>query len=527
MASSSMSPASSSFGRLLKSSKVVSQFDPSIPLVYTTHGGSKKRSDYGLKRALPKITTAAIRVHSLDNSMTKLTDFTYAAREHSFVKGFRESNVKLAGPDQTTSLEGQRDRIKAAGQPAGACAWDKKNFQSIEDLKRKARYGDSSRYVKQDSATLSAREKQGLRALLAPASSSEAQASSSASDAAPLQSTSSQDELLPELRFPQDYLHMSEAEFNKFLVHLQKLQPKFVEYLRTSGYTGETGRILQKDILASTERPGDKLGLIDDFLAQEMPALEAESKIPLPYDPKLNHIESQQHFAYGLTYASPNLYMSDQATRALPARLLDVAIAKDDKSSAFQGGPGQPVAILGLISSVRATEAPRTPTAWHVDSSGKSNMEFGRGLARIEHAYVQPPEKQRRAESPDEVLYGVEVDEIDNPSKRPTIVDKGVVNVRVYRAGEGQGSLRPKRIGSQEWVEAKVERSRMEQAVESGNVGNIFQLSNIEPPRQGRFQNASYIPGRKIQRNPQKSDPADALLSRQFRLVFMRRCDLY
>lgn len=496
MASSSMSSASGSFGRLLKSSKVVSHYDPSIPLVYTSHGGSKKRSAYGLKRALPKIKTAAIRVHSLDNSMTKLTDFSYAAREHCFVQAFKESNVKIAGPATSrnaSSLEDQRSRLRAVGQPAGGCAWDKKNFQSIEELKKKAKAGAPPEYVQQDAATLAERAKQGFEALL-PSASSQGSGISSSSEGSSAHALSSAGQ------FPEDYLHMSEADFRNFLKRLQKLQAKFQEYLRLNSKTQETSpKQVQQVMLRSAQDAANTLGLIDDFLAKEMPALKAGSTESLHHDPKLNHIESLEHIALGLTYAAPNLYMSDQATRTLPLRLIDHSSGQDSKGSAFEGGRGHPVASLGLVTHLKQNEAPKTATAWHVDDHGDYNLINGRGLARVEHAYIKPPFALQKAASPDETLYGVEVSEIDNASKRQTIVDENVVKVNLYRAGEGKGSLRPTRIGSQEWVTVQPARPMMEGVVRGGDVTPMFYNSGITPPRPDRFKQDGHIPGRKSQ----------------------------
>lgn len=512
MASSSMSPASTSFGRLVKSSKVISHFDPSIPLVYTSHGGSKKRSDYGLKRALPKIKTAAIRVHSLDNSMTNLTDFSYAAREHCFVGGFRESNVKVGGPQVSESVEHQRSRIQAAGQAAGACAWDKKSFQSISDLKKKLRTGDL------DATTLTARAQQGFEALVGPAVPSTRDSGSSVDKAGSLQDPSITDAIKASLRFPQDYLHMSEAEFKHFLSKLKQLQPKFTEYLKTIGFMTESGRQLQIDLLKVAESAADRLGVIDDFLAQELPALEAGSKKPLAHDPKLDHITSKQHFAYGLTYASPNLYMSDQVTRPLPIRALEMSSSGE---SAFGNKGGKAVAALGTISITPRTELKDVYTAWHIDADSAYNINHGKQEARVEYAHIQDPAlmSQNRS-SPDETLYGVKIDEIDNPSNRPTVIDENVVGLKLYKSGQGKGSLRPKRIGSAEWVETSVERPQMATAIESGDLAGLFETEpRIRAPRNGLFMNPASIPGRKSQlkRDDNSDDPVNSLISKRQR----------
>lgn len=468
MASSSVSPASSSFGRLLKSSKVVSQFDPSIQLVYTTHGGSKARSDYGLKRALPKITTPAIRVHSLDNPLSKLTDFSYAAREKGFVDGFRESHVKIGGPTEGQSAVDHRARLRMVGQTPEGCSWDKKNFLTIQDLKKKAKEGKS---VKLSAETLQIRSKQGLEALFNSSASSAGKPSGSTEA-----TVTSTPEYQEQLQFPPDYLHMSDAQFHKFLHKLAELRPKFIEYLRSKLPTQDPNRQFYVDMLYQAQHP-ERLGaIITEFLAVELPAFSPDKKGPLQHDPRQDTLQPSEHYAFGLTYAAPNLYMSDQATRPLPLRLLDNVARGRDAAFSVGDSNAAPGIVLSTITPIKSDQRPSEATKYDTDTDGAYQIDYGRGLARIEHAYIRHPGSTDRGkkESPDEILYGVETDQVDNPFKKPTVLDEQVVQLKSYKAGSGQGKLKPKRIGSREWVSSVVSGSTNEENVRSGRVHQIF-----------------------------------------------------
>lgn len=516
MASSSMSPASTSFGRLLKSSKVVSQFDASIPLVYTTHGGSKKRSDYGLKRALPKIKTAAIRVHSLDNSMTKLTDFSYAARERCFVEGFRESNVKVGGYAPGETIQEQRSRVRIAGEGAGACAWDKKGFQSIEDLKREARVGKQSQSVQEGTSSSSTRTDQVFRALIDSPKKGEAITSSSSFSPRPSSSRDAKPQPQSDLQFAPDYLQMSNSQFDRLLHDLEALRPKFLDYLRSNNIILPNPERQQlSDVLQKAKHVEQWGGIIDDFLAQELPARDKKTGSILRHDPKLNHIETSEHYAFGLTYATPNLYMSDQATRPLPVRWLDTANAKDSAGFRMTEVPGAPVSVLGTVSNVARAELPGTSTKWAADEQGNYIIDYGKGEARVEYAGIQHPSTKVGRASPDEQLYGVDVGLVDHPSKKPTIMDEDVVQLKLYKAGKAEGSLKPTRIGSPEWVRAGNTQTSMEDKVSRGDVTGVFGIQDshshrsIRPPGKNRYVGDPHIKGRK----GQEQDAALKLLS--------------
>lgn len=144
MHASTSASASTSFAKLLKNSKVVSQHDPAIPsLVYTSHGGSFKRSDFGLKRALPRMKSPAIKVASLDSPTMKLTDFEYGSRELQFVKRWREAGYGISGADPSESFgsQGEEESLAIVSEQPGACTWDRDSFQTVQDLKDYAKTG--------------------------------------------------------------------------------------------------------------------------------------------------------------------------------------------------------------------------------------------------------------------------------------------------------------------------------------------------------------------------------------------------
>lgn len=145
--SASAASTSTNFAKLLASSKVVSQYDPAIPsLVYTSQGGSFKRSDFGLKRALPRMRSPAIKVASLDSPTMRLTDFEYGSRELQFVKRWREAGTSISGGDPSALYSGPVDELygetlaKVAEAP-GACTWDRDSFESVQELKEYAKTG--------------------------------------------------------------------------------------------------------------------------------------------------------------------------------------------------------------------------------------------------------------------------------------------------------------------------------------------------------------------------------------------------
>ncbi|KAK9896736.1 hypothetical protein P389DRAFT_83509 [Cystobasidium minutum MCA 4210] len=518
MASQTAAQASTSFGRLLKSSKVVSQFDASIPLVYTTHGGSKKRSDYGLKRALPEIKTAAIRVHSLDNSMTKLTDFSYAAREHCFVDGFRESNVKAQGHAHGQSLLEQRSSLMTAGEAPGGCAWDKNGFQSVEELKSIAKGGKTAQ--KGAAAKRNERAKQAFQAIIDSSSTS-----SSSEGIATTEDASSPSSQEP-LQFAPDYAHMSESRFKRFLSQLEELGPKFRDWLLQTGRIDkrEPIRVQLKELYAELNKTKGWGGVLDPFLAQELPAKDAQTGSVLNHDPKLDRLAPSEHYAFGLTYAAPNTYMSDQAIRPLPLRRLDNASSKENAgmTGGHNAGAGSPSIVLGTLTNVATHDQPKLATLWNTDAQGNYSLDYGRGAARVESASIQHPstKHRERLNTPDEVLYGVDVKLVDDPSKKPTIMDEDVVSLKVYKAGKAEGSLKPKRIGSPEWVGSELSRTSAEDRIRTGDVQGLFKMQDsaasghryIRYPSRGGYTGPSQVPGRKHQiREGSESSPASII----------------
>ena len=170
---SAAASTSTSFAKLLKSSKVISQYDPAIPsLVYTSHGGSFSRSDFGLKRALPRLKSPAIKVASLDTPTMKLTDFEYGSRELQFVKRWREAGTGISGcnPSEdygyTSADEGYEASLTMVAEQPGACTWDRENFSSIQDLKDFARTGKSKPQRVKEQRIMQARKAQVEQALM-------------------------------------------------------------------------------------------------------------------------------------------------------------------------------------------------------------------------------------------------------------------------------------------------------------------------------------------------------------------------
>lgn len=521
-ASSSVSPAASSFGRLLKNSKVISQFDPSIALVYTSYGGSKKRSDYGLKRALPKIKTPAIRVHSIDSSLTKLTDFDYAAKEYTFVNRIKESNVKISGPSTARSAEGARLRMSAVGHAPGGSAWHKNSFESIKDLKERVRTGKTKAERKQSLEELFSRRSTVVNALTSSGNvdsdSHLAESSSSTSSQQPstsvngdsegtgiLDISTASEEKLPS--FPPDYLSMSPLKFEQFIQDLQTLRPAFLEYIGTRLELGAKGTPFLWSVLnsARTKQPNVIGTLVDDFLAQHMPSPSATTDSSKNrHDPSYDRIEANEHIAFGLTYAPPNLYMSDQATRPLPARVLD-SMPENMKSNSFEvsdaDAKGQPTAFLGTITATRDLN---NCTTWHLDNQGNMNIKYGADTVRVERAQIMHPANIGKAPTVDEILHGIDVDQVGNRSKQPSILDQGTFRAKIYKHGEHSGSLKQLRIGSQEWVKDDRQEARSKRSVDS-IFRSDYEKQNLRPPVYGKYVSSKPPPGRARPNSTEKS----------------------
>lgn len=454
-AASAGSSAANNFNRLLKQSKVLSQYSPSLPVVLTSHGGHFARSEFGLKRPLPKLRSAAVRVAHLDSPVTKLTDFHYSSRELQFVKRFKEAGLAVHGQSQyenshDTSLEGENETIRNVAERPGACSWDTDSYQSIEDLKEYARTGSKAG---------SRRQREEVARALATA----VEASLKATEGEPgLESVSSDDVQDGGRSFPPDYLHMEPAQFERFVEQLRSLRPKYKaflqEHLSSSSSSDAAG------FATALLHEPDTVAFIDEFLSQ------GPTKPDGQYDPALETLRSVPHHALGLAYAPPNLYQSDQASRTIPTRILNLAAGGSNS-----GVDRVALATMGTISRTRPPETQgHASTVYEPDSQGYLDAESGKFRARAQSVRINSHFKRHggadvdfEGSTIDDELEGVLGAPLPSsatqaapsgsqanvdPSK--TILDKSPITFNMYNAAPQGVSSRPAggRIGSQGWV---------------------------------------------------------------------------
>ncbi|KAL7004143.1 hypothetical protein EMMF5_006320 [Cystobasidiomycetes sp. EMM_F5] len=475
------STSGSSFARLVSRSKVVSQYDPSIPLVYTSHGGSLKRSDFGLKRSLPKLKSPAIRVTHLDSPITKLTDFNYGSREIQYVKRWSEAGIGVLAPPQSTITSNEGDRRRGASEAPGGCTWDRSTFQDIEELKAVAQTGLTK---KERLALDQSRKSQSAR--------------------------------------PIDYLSMSREDFEDFLDILKKHRysyKKFVKDSKADAFKTVDDPDLLDDLRAcvSVAERTDAGNRIDAFLLklQERGAFTAMGSTDntATADP----IQSKPHIGMGLSYVPANLYQSDVTSRPVPGRVLDVP-----KIGALRSGRSQPTSVLGQVSLVRQDNLGGVQTSsFRPDSDGNLNTNYGEVLLRVEAAHrgqLRSVNTTRLGDGPyDEPLHAHRAEDRDTS----TILDKekGPFEMTYYRAERGI-EMTPWRdptqpIGSQKWV-ASPTASR-DAGFGNRSTASLFGLSvdsttferyNLSPPRADEFTTPSLrsIP-RRSQWRRQQADP--------------------
>lgn len=432
---STSTAASSSFGRLLKSSKVLSQYDPSLPLVYTSHGGSFRRSDFGLKRSLPKIRTPAIRVRHLDSPVTKLTDFDYSAREYTFVKRFQELGVGVTGPDQ---YGGPTSRLRVVAEGRGGCHWDSEGFQSIEKLKSMAGA----------QANGASRQQQVHEAItgVKPSEHPEGAKASSASPSAPLRIK---------------YLEMNRSQFEHFLEDLKALRPQYKEYLRRRLSEGQNramddGSLAQYLRNLAVEGGGAMGETIESFLAEFVRDSAAVRST-------VSNIKSIPHLQKGLSYAPPTLYQSDVIARTVPGRLVSTARYAD--GSAGYSSDGKPVIVMGITTKMKDAQLGGTSaTSFALDPHGDYNVDMGRvhGGLRLNTITMRDSDVESvrmmnfRGSNLDSAQSGSSADK--------TLLDEDPV-LLTARSASGDNTLTSfrqieSRIGSRNWVATAPERRK-------------------------------------------------------------------
>ena len=462
-----MASSSTSFAKLLKSSKVISQYDPAIPsLVYTSHGGSFKRSDFGLKRALPRMKSPAIKVASLDSPTMKLTDFEYGSRELQFVKRWRESGAGISGHDPSgdysmgSAEEAYKESMQKVAEQPGACTWDRENFTSIEDLKAYAKTG------KPKGRKVAGQKQDQTR----QAQVQEALTSDRQQFAQPGQATSTS-----EVSFSPNYLEMDDAEFELFLEEVKHLRPQYRRYAETQfNATQSTAHQLVFDVHNATTNPEQlksRTGRrIDEFLNQHL-GVSSENKS------SLDHLRPRPHHSLGLSYQPPNLYQSDVANRAVPLRVL-----QEPRTSGFSGlsaTRNYPVSVLGTVSLTKTQDLLGAPNTAHYvpDAEGNLNTGYGKMEGRVEVATINPDYVRARSGQYD--LYEVASESVNSfsagraPSSGVTpasrsILDEAPISIRMYAprktesasSGQSQLTFRQKegqeadnRIGGRNWVQ--------------------------------------------------------------------------
>jgi len=500
MASSSVastsSAASSSFNRLLKSSKVLSQYDPTLPLVYTSHGGSAKRSDFGLKRPLPKLKTQAIRVKQLDSPTTKLTDFDYAARDYTFVKRFQELGVGVAGPEADT-------RLRGVAEERGGCHWDADGFQSIEKLRQMAGRAaaakkESTSRVQQVQQALTGVEVQG-------GDSDSAQPSS--------------------LRIK--YLDMTAVQFEAFLSELRSLRPQYKEHLRqrvqASGNSPNVDDgLLAQQLRAQAVQGGYFMGeTIEEFLAHYF------ARSPIVQSTASN-IKPQPHYQKGLSYSAPTVYQTDVVAPPVPARL--VATANYGDAIKGYGDSGKPAVVMGTTTGMRSAQLGATlPTSFMLDSQGEYNVEMGKisGGVRVDSVTLREQDvREQRVARNNKGGDGDDFEAADAGSDSKTLLDENPVLLTAHGAHGENSFVRFRqidhRIGSRNWVARSHERpsyASMEEEMLFNLPDNISSASGqykVAPPRPNEFSAKSdSIRGQKArtqtsQGKNQKSEAADS-----------------
>lgn len=104
----------SNYSSLIRRSKLAA-YTTGIDQVYSAHGAHLARSNFGLKRPLPKASTSTapyVRVSRLDNTQ-KRTEYRKATREALFVKKFTEAGVRLRAIDASATGDIEQGPIQS------------------------------------------------------------------------------------------------------------------------------------------------------------------------------------------------------------------------------------------------------------------------------------------------------------------------------------------------------------------------------------------------------------------------------
>ncbi|KAL8293672.1 hypothetical protein RQP46_000373 [Phenoliferia psychrophenolica] len=114
--------SSTSYSALIRRSKLAT-YSTGIDQVLSAHGAHLARSNFGLKRPLPKASTSAapyVRVTRLDNAQ-KRTEFRKATKEALFLKKFSEAGVRVRATDGNNPGDiedgGLQSRFITPGEP--------------------------------------------------------------------------------------------------------------------------------------------------------------------------------------------------------------------------------------------------------------------------------------------------------------------------------------------------------------------------------------------------------------------------
>ena len=531
------SSSSGNFARLLKSSKVISQYDAQIPsLVYTSHGGSFKRSDFGLKRALPKLRSPAIRVAHLDSPQTKLTDFEYGSRELQFVRRAREANVAIGHTEpNVTSYEAS---LKGVAERPGASTWDTETFEDVEELKMVAKTGKRKAQREYE-----ARRRQEVLDLVRKSiqeaggqESTQAQRQEGVGEAKPETSAA----------FPPDFLAMKEETFQRFLSKLRALQPEFMHFMeeqRTraqrdsverhrarqqgnrvqeepyeASSTSQSMRRLHPEAISlfsifddgvkAARQRGDTVQ-VSSRVGQLIDAFLAEYAGEHEHDPTLQTLKHRPHHSLGLAYVPPNLYRSDVSSRPFDARVLGHQTVQRDATSA---SPHAPTSALGTVGAMLRSEFRGPIARFTPDTEGQLNTDFGKTSTLIESAQVagQYNPATGRLTKPNRDFSRDTVDSFAShviPDRREsghTILDDDPIAISVYtddtmKAVRFRQTNRDSRIGGQAWVATNT-RKPDNRPLSERSTGELFYGGDnhhrdgsyrVTPPNPGRYSGQS------------------------------------
>ena len=320
---------SSTFATLLRRSKFAS-YDPSIGQLYTAHGGSAARGDYGLKRPLAiRKRGTRLAIHNID-TIYQQTEWSDAYSDNHFVRRFDE--LGFTPSTITPSTEGKKG------------GWERHFGGAVSDIQLP--WLHDSDYVDKIPGKL-------------------------------------ETELYASQPTP-NVNAMNEKRFKRFLRRVRKIQPEFDKFLadeekikqQVGSNMAPPSQQSSLPLYRSMNNPRDHLRFIANNFSNTTRTPDSTVLYPLP------------HPVAGITYINSSTLQTAVTTKPIPGRVL---YEPDRKEHVFITAAGW-VGISRLTTKEkRQTDAFKLTDFGFKDGEPRKNTEAGKSIFRVQSIRISSP----------------------------------------------------------------------------------------------------------------------------------------